>query len=120
MTKSDLVEQLSQMLKLPLGRSEALVNAIFDCLEEALCRGELIEIRGFGSFEIRHYRARQGRNPRTGASVQVKPKRLPYFKVGKELRARVAKGMCHTRELSPILDPESFKTTAVEIPAIKS
>ena len=67
-----------------------LLDAVFDCLLQALSRDERIEIRGFGSFETRHYRARKGRNPRTGAPVQVKPKRLPYFKVGKELRDRIA------------------------------
>jgi integration host factor subunit beta len=89
MTKSDLIEHLCQVQKLPKGRAELLVNTIFDCLEQALRRGERIEIRGFGSFEIRHYRAYQGRNPRTGSTVAVKPKRLPFFKVGKELKERV-------------------------------
>lgn len=89
MTKSDLVEYLCQAQKLPKGRAELLVNAIFDSLEAALKRGERIEIRGFGSFEIRGYRAYQGRNPRTGSTVPVKPKRLPFFKVGKELKDRV-------------------------------
>ena len=55
-------------------------------------RGERIEIRGFGSFEIRHYRAYEGRNPRTGEAVEVRPKRLPFFKVGKELKERVNAG----------------------------
>jgi integration host factor subunit beta len=89
MTKSDLIEHLCQVEKLPKGRAELLVNTIFDCLEQSLRRGERIEIRGFGSFEIRHYRSYQGRNPRTGSTVAVKPKRLPFFKVGKELKERV-------------------------------
>jgi integration host factor subunit beta len=89
MTKSDLIEHLCQVEKLPKGRAELLVNTIFDCLEQSLRRGERIEIRGFGSFEIRHYRSYQGRNPRTGTTVAVKPKRLPFFKVGKELKERV-------------------------------
>jgi integration host factor subunit beta len=89
MTKSDLIEHLCNVQKLPKGRAELLVNTIFDCLEQSLRRGERIEIRGFGSFEIRHYRAYQGRNPRTGSTVAVKPKRLPFFKVGKELKERV-------------------------------
>jgi integration host factor subunit beta len=58
-------------------------------MEESLKRGERIEIRGFGSFEIRHYKAYEGRNPRTGDPVGVQPKRLPFFKVGKELKERV-------------------------------
>lgn len=89
MTKSDLIEHLCQVEKLPKGRAELLVNTIFDSMEQSLRRGERIEIRGFGSFEIRHYRAYQGRNPRTGDQVAVKPKRLPFFKVGKELKGRV-------------------------------
>jgi len=89
MTKSDLIEHLCTVEKLPKGRAELLVNTIFDCLEQSLRRGERIEIRGFGSFEIRHYRSYQGRNPRTGSTVAVKPKRLPFFKVGKELKERV-------------------------------
>src|SRR5688500_19026297 len=89
MTKSDLIEHLCQVEKLPKGRAELLVNTVFDCLEQSLRRGERIEIRGFGSFEIRNYRSYQGRNPRTGSTVAVKPKRLPFFKVGKELKERV-------------------------------
>ena len=89
MTKSDLIEHLCTVEKLPKGRAELLVNTIFDCLEQSLRRGERIEIRGFGSFEIRHYRSYQGRNPRTGSTVAVKPKRLPFFKVGKELKERI-------------------------------
>ena len=89
MTKSDLIDLLCEAEKMPKGRAELLINAIFDCMEASLRRGERIEIRGFGSFEIRSYRAYEGRNPRTGSSVNVKPKRLPFFKVGKELKERV-------------------------------
>ena len=89
MTKSDLIDLLCEAEKMPKGRAEVLINAIFDCMEASLRRGERIEIRGFGSFEIRSYRAYEGRNPRTGSAVSVKPKRLPFFKVGKELKERV-------------------------------
>jgi integration host factor subunit beta len=89
MTKSDLIDVLCETRKMPKGRAELLVNAIFDSMEATLRRGERIEIRGFGSFEIRNYRSYEGRNPRTGATVNVKPKRLPFFKVGKELKERV-------------------------------
>ena len=89
MTKSDLIDHLCEAEKMPKGRAELLINAIFDCMEASLRRGERIEIRGFGSFEIRNYRAYEGRNPRTGSAVSVKPKRLPFFKVGKELKERV-------------------------------
>src|SRR5215471_6029882 len=89
MTKSDLIDVLCETRKMPKGRAELLINVIFDSMEATLRRGERIEIRGFGSFEIRDYRAYEGRNPRTGATVNVKPKKLPFFKVGKELKERV-------------------------------
>ena len=92
MTKSDLIDVLCETQKLPKGRAELLVHIIFDAMEAALKRGERIEIRGFGSFEIRNYRPYEGRNPRTGVAVAVKPKRLPFFKVGKELKERVNAG----------------------------
>jgi integration host factor subunit beta len=69
-----------------------LVDVVFDCMEQSMSRGEKIEIRGFGSFTVRQYRAYDGRNPRTGATVHVRPKRLAFFKVGRELRARVNNG----------------------------
>src|SRR6185369_15220074 len=92
MTKSDLIDVLCETQKLPKGRAELLVQIIFEAMEGALKRGERIEIRGFGSFEIRNYRSYEGRNPRTGVAVAVKPKRLPFFKVGKELKERVNEG----------------------------
>jgi integration host factor subunit beta len=92
MTKSELIETVANKLKLPKGKAELIVNCVFDSMEASLKRGERIEIRGFGSFEIRNYKAYEGRNPRTGAKVNVKPKRLPFFKVGKELKERVNNG----------------------------
>ena len=89
MTKSDLIEILCEQQKLPKGRAELLINTLFDSMEASLRQGERIEIRGFGSFEIREYKAYEGRNPRTGSAVPVRPKRLPFFKVGKELKERV-------------------------------
>ncbi|MSP62774.1 MAG: integration host factor subunit beta [Myxococcales bacterium] len=89
MTKSDLIEMVSNKLHLPKGKAELIVNCIFDSMEASLRSGERIEIRGFGSFEIRHYKSYEGRNPRTGDAVEVQPKRLPFFKVGKELKERV-------------------------------
>jgi integration host factor subunit beta len=89
MTKSDLIEVVANKLHLPKGKAELIVNCIFDSMEDSLKKGERIEIRGFGSFEIRHYKAYEGRNPRTGDPVGVQPKRLPFFKVGKELKERV-------------------------------
>ena len=89
MTKSDLIEAVATSLKLPKGKAELIINTIFSAMEDALKRGERIEIRGFGSFEVRSYKSYEGRNPRTGEPVKVAPKRLPFFKVGKELRERV-------------------------------
>jgi integration host factor subunit beta len=88
-TKSELIEKISEGLKLPAGKAEAIVNCVFDSMVKALERGEGIEIRGFGSFTVREYKAYEGRNPRTGETVHVAPKRLPFFKVGKDLRERV-------------------------------
>ena len=92
MTKADLIDVICESQKLPKGRAELLIHVIFDALEAALKRGERIEIRGFGSFELRSYRGYDGRNPRTGSAVDVRPKRLPFFKVGKELKERVNEG----------------------------
>src|ERR1700748_751456 len=97
-TKSDLIETVAQKLHLPKGKAELIVNCVFDSMEESLKKGERIEIRGFGSFEIRHYKAYEGRNPRTGAPVGVHPKRLPFFKVGRELKERDNEG--YQRELA--------------------
>ena len=92
MTKSELIERISEKLKLPAGKAEAIVNCVFDSMVKALEQGEGIEIRGFGSFTVREYKAYEGRNPRTGETVHVAPKRLPFFKVGKDLRERVNAG----------------------------
>ena len=88
-SKSDLIEEVAARAKLPHVRAELLVSRIFDCMAEAFQRGEGIEIRGFGSFAVRSYGEYVGRNPRNGDAVRVKAKRLPFFKVGKELRERI-------------------------------
>jgi integration host factor subunit beta len=84
---------IADKLKFPWARAELLVDVVFDCMEQSMSRGEKIEIRGFGTFTVRQYRAYHGRNPRTGAVVPVKPKRLAFFKVGKEMRERVNDGL---------------------------
>lgn len=89
MTKSELIERVAQESGLSKGRAEMVVNTIFDSMTSALIAGDGIEIRGFGSFTVRLYKSYEGRNPRTGDVVHVAPKRLPFFKVGKELRERV-------------------------------
>jgi integration host factor subunit beta len=102
MTKSDLVEQVAELKNLPKGRAEAVVNMVFEALEQALARDERIEVRGLGSFETRRYGAYKGRNPRTGDSVAVKPKRLPFFKVGKELKDLINAKLTRTQEMPAI------------------
>ena len=89
MTKAELIEEVSRVVEMTRKESEVIVEAIFDSIVRSLRANDKIEIRGFGSFEIRNYRAYEGRNPRTGATVNVRPKRLPFFKVGKELKERV-------------------------------
>jgi integration host factor subunit beta len=89
MTKADLVNVISEKSKLQHRQAEILVNMVFDLMSESLKRGDRIEIRGFGSFVNRSYGSYQGRNPKTGDLVQVKPKRVPFFKVGKELKEKV-------------------------------
>ena len=89
MNKSDLTDAVVARTQLPKKRAEQLIGLLFTAMTEALAADERIEIRGFGSFVSRSYRARTGRNPRTGAPIAVPAKRLPFFKVGKELRERV-------------------------------
>ena len=89
MTKSQLIEEVADRLDVPKKRASAIVNGIFDAMKEALLTNERIELRGFGSFSIRNYDARVGRNPRTGEKVQVPPRKSVHFKVGKELKQRV-------------------------------
>jgi integration host factor subunit beta len=88
-TKSELIDRVAQESGLTKGRAEMVVNTIFDAMTAALSNGDGIEIRGFGSFTVRQYKSYEGRNPRSGDVVHVGPKRLPFFKVGKELRERV-------------------------------
>lgn len=89
MTKSELIEAVAEKTKMTKSSAEMVVNAVFDTMAEALEQGKGIEIRGFGSFTVRSYRAYSGRNPRTGAAVDVTPKRLPFFRVGKEMKQQV-------------------------------
>jgi integration host factor subunit beta len=86
MTKAELVEEVARTTQLTKKHAEIIVNTVFDSIVDSLKGGEKIELRGFGSFRIRHRGARTGRNPKTGDKVSVPPKRIPYFKPGKELR----------------------------------
>ncbi|MFH1830792.1 MAG: HU family DNA-binding protein [Pseudomonadota bacterium] len=91
MNKSELIESVATKAKVTKKRAEDVVNLIFDLMVDAIVRGDRIEIRGLGSFVVKEYGSYTGRNPRTGESIKVKPKRLPFFKVGKELKERVDK-----------------------------
>ena len=86
MTKAELVEEVAGMTQLTKKHAEIIVNTVFESIVESLRVGSKIELRGFGSFRLRDRRARIGRNPRTGARVDVPAKRVCYFKPGKTLR----------------------------------
>ncbi len=89
MTKADLINLISEEAKITRVKAETVVNTIFDSMVESLLKGDRIEIRGFGSFVNRAYGSYKGRNPRTGEVIEVKDKKLPFFKVGKELKEAV-------------------------------
>jgi integration host factor subunit beta len=90
MTKSELVKRVAELSPdLPHSDVERVVEAIFTSIGDALTRGDRIEIRGFGTFSVKHRSARLGKNPRTGATVEVSPKAIPYFRTGKHLHARL-------------------------------
>jgi len=86
MTKAELIEEVSRVVEMSRKDSEVIIETIFDSIVRALRSGDKIEIRGFGSFRTRQRKARIGRNPKTGARVEVPAKRIPYFKPSKELK----------------------------------
>ncbi len=93
MTKAKLIDGVCERYpSLTQPQVEVLVNAVFDTIEESLAKGDRIEIRGFGSFHLRHRKMRDGHNPKTGATVRVPAKDVPFFKVGKELKELVDQG----------------------------
>ncbi len=90
MTKSELIAKLAEKNPhLFLRDIEKIVETVFDKISEALANDDRVELRGFGAFSVKHREARQGRNPRTGETVHVEAKRLPFFKTGKGLRERL-------------------------------
>jgi integration host factor subunit beta len=89
MNKSKLIENLAQAVDLPSRKAEEVVNTVFGDMEKALIKDERVEIRGLGSFKVKEYDGYKGRNPKTGEVIDVTPKKLPFFKVGKELKERV-------------------------------
>ncbi len=90
MTKAELVDKIAEKKPgLTRRQVEVVVNTVLDGIKDALSREDKVEIRGFGSLRIRHRRAKEGRNPKTGETVQVPPKKVPFFKAGKEMREMV-------------------------------
>jgi integration host factor subunit beta len=89
MNKLDLIEQLHTKFGITKAEAAKVVSTFFDSMAEALARDERVEIRGLCSFYVKHYKPYTGRNPRTGEKVQIQPKKLPFFKAGKELKERV-------------------------------
>ena len=96
MLKSDLINILVSKRGITQKQAEATVETIFESMKDALCRGENIEIRGLGAFHVKHYDGYQGRNPKTGQVIPVKPKRGLLFRTGKELRDRVNRATATT------------------------
>ncbi|MBN2179423.1 MAG: integration host factor subunit beta [Deltaproteobacteria bacterium] len=92
MNKSDLIGALGKKENLTERQATEAINSIFKSFADKLKKGGRIEIRGFGSFVVRDYGSYAGRNPKTGGTIQVTPKKLPFFKVGKELKERVNSG----------------------------
>lgn len=89
MTKSELIDALAERRSMPRQMAESVVNTIFDQMQRALIDGERIEIRGFGTFKVRHYKGYTGRNPRNMQPIEVPPKRLPVFKPSRLMEARL-------------------------------
>ena len=89
MTKADLINIMEKKANLTHKQAESIFNICFGCIVQALYDDKRIEIRGFGTFVNRNYGSYQGRNPRTGESVKITPKKVPFFKVGKELKKSI-------------------------------
>jgi integration host factor subunit beta len=89
MNKSQLIERIAKEEGITIKNAASVVNVVFDSMSDSLAKGDRVEIRGFGSFKVKSYDSYQGRNPKTGEIIQVKQKKLPYFKVGKEMKERV-------------------------------
>lgn len=100
MTKADLVNEVSRVISTSRKDAETIVENIFDGIVQALQGDDKIEIRGFGSFRTRRRRGRVGRNPKTGAKVEVPPKRIPFFKPSKELKDLINSGRTASRSES--------------------
>lgn len=89
MTKSDLIAELSVETGLSSSKAVDVVNTVFYGIAKTLASGDRVDIRGFGSFKVKKYKGYKGRNPKTGEAIKVNPKKLPFFKCGKDLKERV-------------------------------
>ncbi len=89
MNKSQLIERIAKEEGITIKSAASVVNIVFGSMTDSLAKGDRVEIRGFGSFKVKGYDSYQGRNPKTGEIIQVREKKLPYFKVGKEMKERV-------------------------------
>ena len=89
MNKSELIREFSEQTGMPVEDAAIVVNIFFTSMKKALLAGNRVEIRGFGSFKIKEYEGYSGRNPKTGQTVSVIPKKLPFFRAGKELKEYV-------------------------------
>ena len=110
MTKADLIEEVSRVVEMTRKESEVIVEAIFDSIVRSLRSNDKIEIRGFGSFRTRQRQPRIGRNPKTGARVEVPAKKIPYFKPSKELKDVV------NNSAAPAPTPALAPTTPEQVP----
>ena len=89
MTKSDLVEKVASRININKKEAETIINALIESIRDSLATGDKVDIRGFGSFRIRERNARTGRNPKSGETVMVPAKKVPFFKAGLELKSLV-------------------------------
>ncbi len=111
MTKAELVEHIADKINLTKKDTERVVNVVFESIMNSLSRGDKVELRGFGSFRVRLRNSRNGRNPKTGETVEIPPKRVPFFKAGKELREMVDQielGAFSDDSVSALVDFEAY------------
>jgi integration host factor subunit beta len=107
MTKADLIEEVSRAVEMSRKDSEVIVETVFESIVNALRTADKIEIRGFGSFRTRERRSRVGRNPKTGARVEVPPKRVPYFKPSKELKDLINAAIANANATAKVPQPQA-------------
>jgi integration host factor subunit beta len=117
MTKADLIDEVSRAVEMTRKDSESIVDTIFDSIVRALRANEKIEIRGFGSFRTRQRQARTGRNPKTGAKVEVPAKTIPYFKPSKELKDLINASAARSAEPQPPAPSEPVSPPPSSFPA---